>query len=256
MWEDFRQQLARGTLVKVVPYLFASQSEPMHLSQLQHTVIQALESMAQERGMIYGSWNEEEGVLGVTPETLFDCKSQRLETMALAGTSHPSLPIEVFKKDPKELREHALVVEGIKQALSPLGKLTIGPLEVLQLTHLHHLRTLIQLDMDQSTSFETLVRTLHPTPALGAFPREQGALWLQRHQQQLDRGRYGAPAGAIWASANIHKCLVAIRNVQWDQNGKRIGAGCGIVEESQKDKELKEIQLKIQAIRHLLKIGT
>jgi menaquinone-specific isochorismate synthase len=47
-------------------------------------------------------------------------------------------------------------------------------------------------------------------------------------------------------------CLVAIRNMQWDENGSRMGAGCGIVKESLPEREWQEVQQKLSSIQIML----
>ena len=92
---------------------------------------------------------------------------------------------------------------------------------------------------------------MHPTPALGAFPRRPGMEWLKEYQQKIDRRRFGAPVGYAIEDAQA-KCYVAIRNVQWTKNQMLLAAGCGIVATSQYDAEWAEIKLKLQAIKEML----
>lgn len=103
-----------------------------------------------------------------------------------------------------------------------------------------------------AVGFQQLTEALHPTPALGAYPKGAGKSWLMHYQTILPRGRFGAPVG-YWLEdrGGAH---VAIRNLQWSENRMRIGAGCGVVLESEEDKEWNELNLKIESIKRILKV--
>lgn len=260
--EQFRQAfdelchlLQMGQLKKAVPYLFAKSSSQMTKERLQNCLKRALISLEQKTGYLYGCWDATEGVLGITPELLFSHslrQPQKVKTMALAGTCHPTQCQESFMNNEKERHEHQLVVQGICQSLETLGEVQIGSLQLLQLPKLTHLMTPIEVQLSQPFHFESLVHRLHPTPALGAFPSEEGKKWLENYQLHTPRHYYGAPIGFQHPQMSLSNCLVGIRNVQWNALGMRIGAGCGVVKQSTFEKEWQEIQFKIRAIRDQL----
>lgn len=248
-FNQLQKEFSSSLLSKAVPYVFAYAQEFMTPTYLTWSMKKALAYIARYPGYLYGFWVQNEGMLGVTPEILFSCRGKSLQTMALAGTSSKRQDKFKFLNSFKEHREHKLVIEGIGQSLNRLGRMHIGEMQVLELPTLNHLWTPIHIELKQEANFDFLVQRLHPTPALGAFPKSQGQQWLSRYQQQLNRGRYGAPAGVFYAQEQISHCLVAIRNIQWNANQTRIGAGCGVIRESNCDLEWKEVQLKIRAIQ-------
>jgi menaquinone-specific isochorismate synthase len=124
----------------------------------------------------------------------------------------------------------------------------------LRLKTLTHLRTPIQLELTQTADTAALVKALHPTPALGAFPKEEGVEWLKAFDSRTPRKHYGAPLGCCYG--NSISIVVAIRNVQWTPNGLAIGAGCGVIAESKQEREWNEIQLKTEAIFETLGFKT
>ena len=196
-------------------------------------------------------WNATSGILGITPELLFSHSQQEpqnVKTMALAGTCHPA-QLQEFLKSRKERQEHQLVVQGICESLETLGSVHIGELQLLQLPKLMHMMTPIEVNLNHHFHFDALVHRLHPTPALGTFPFEIGKKWLEDFQKHTPRQYYGAPFGFKNPCSGISSCFVGIRNVQWNNLGMRIGAGCGVVKQSIFEKEWQEIQFKIRAIR-------
>ena len=173
--------------------------------------------------------------------------------MACAGTVGDQRDASLLLTDPKELHEHQLVVEGIRDALSSFGRVEVRPSHLLRLSRLVHLATPIIVHLQSSSfTYAQIVQALHPTPAVGTFPKEKGTAWLNQYQTQVGRGRFGAPCGVLFPDLARSSCFVSIRNVQWSENGMQIGAGCGLVAESLPDLEWAEINLKLRAIKEML----
>lgn len=244
-FQQIKQEMERGTLLKAVPYMFETFTEPLQpMAMLPHLVSYAKQNPV----YLYGFWDDDEGILGATPEILFSQNDKETKSMALAGTCRQPLQLTQFVDDPKERKEHQLVVDAIQSALEPFGQVHVGSLSVLKLAHLFHLHTPISLK-SVLIKFLDLVQALHPTPALGVLPKN--SRWIKDYQTTLPRGRFGAPVGVQWEES---RCYVAIRNMQWDIHGARIGAGCGVVQESQLDNEWNEIGAKIDSIKRILGI--
>lgn len=194
-------------------------------------------------------------MLGGTPELLFnmdhDGEKMTISTMACAATCSKD-EVEGFATDSKMLDEHNFVVQGILESLSPFGEVRKEKIQILELPTLCHFLTPMVVETEKNLEFEPLVRSLHPTPALGAYPKKQGMKWLAEYQNKIDRGRYGAPVGYYRPDTGKAACYVAIRNAQWSHDEIKIGAGCGVVPQSALESEWAEIQLKIQSIKDIL----
>lgn len=254
-FEELHDLLKIGYLEKGVPYLFSHSKSAMTKERLQNCLRSALKALRQRNSFLYGNWDHSSGVLGVTPELLFSHSSNqpsKLHTMALAGTSPLNDCLNDFMKNEKEVCEHQLVVKGICNNLKSLGNVKIGEIEVLRLKTLAHLLTPLEVELQYSFDFNLFVECLHPTPALGAIPQNEGMKWLKEFHQHTPRGLFGAPIGFQFPQLKISRCYVAIRNVQWDDLGLHIGAGCGVVQQSCYEKELNEIQLKLFSIKKQL----
>lgn len=252
-FDDLQRRFILGNLKKGVPYATQSSSESMGKDQFAASVRSVLSYVSGRPAYVYGLWNGCEGILGASPECLLlRTGPSTLETMACAGTAHSGRPLEEFLKDPKELYEHRLVIEDISLSLSPFGSVEPGKTEAVPFGKLHHLVTPIKLRLDTQFAFDAFVEALHPTAALGAFPRVPGMKWLKSFNCIAERQRFGAPAGYLDHGSAAAACYVAIRNVQWDSNGMKIMAGCGIVPDSKCESEWNEIKGKMQAIREVL----
>ncbi len=246
VFQIVQKNIQVNKIQKAVPVFFESIPYSLDKNKLLCFLRQIISC---RKGFSYAFWTSKQAVIGCTPEILFHKKGRFVHTMALAGTAQNST--HNLLKDAKEKWEHQLVVQDIQSSLKKLGKLFTSPLYVDKTNHIHHLRTDIELLLKKNMSFDSLCRILHPTPALGGQPKDS-ALQLLRRLQNLcgKRFRFGSPFGV--AFGNIAFCIVAIRNIQFIQNTMYVGSGCGLVRNSQIDREWKELQIKREAIKKIL----
>lgn len=236
-------------LQKIVPYSFAISKQKMTKELFFGMLRHALKNLSHYQGHLYAMWDTSGGILGVSPEIIFSYElGKRVKTCALAGTCHREGNIEEFKKNPKENEEHQIVVKSIVDRLSHLGVIEQHPCQIIHLKTLSHLMTPIEVILDREFDFEQILKALHPTPAIGTFPYESDKKWLRHYNAVLPRGYYGAPFGIYDGKKNIGQSILGIRNLQWNENGLKIGTGCGVVRRSECEKEWNEIELKVQAI--------
>ncbi len=248
-FDELMEIFKSGLLKKAVPYLFYVSQNPI---SFKNSLQNLLQHSLNQPSFIYGFWNECEGILGSTPERFFRLESNgSFRTAAVAGTVSTDQE-KVLLRDKKLKNEHDLVIQGIQETLSSFGRVSIGQTELLSLSHLSHLHTPIEAKIDKSVNLENLIKALHPTPALGAFPKDRGFKWLRNLNQLLPRGRYGAPAGI--KERDFFTSYVAIRNVQWNAQGSKIGVGCGVLNTSDFKKEREELSLKYKAICSMLNL--
>lgn len=253
-FQEIQQRISKGQIQKAVPIVFKERGHPPTLAERANWILNLLKMPMHLH--VYGFWSEDRGIMGATPEILFHKKNNILKSMALAGTAKKTelLSFEEFLNNPKELHEHQLVVEDIQDQLKKLGPVVIDKTRVLELPSLVHLKTDIEVHCAEN-SLSSIVRLLHPTPALGVYPRGQSMDWLQKLPYQQQRGLFGAPL-VFKISEDESVCLVAIRCVQWEINKTQIGAGCGIVKQSDVQKEWQELNNKLDSVLSSLGMQT
>lgn len=247
------ERIHHGPLKKAVPIVFEKSTVTIEPGRIVAIIKELLKAPANL--YVFGSWQKGQGILGATPEVLLRQEGRTLKTMALAGTCprEDSAQRPSLLEDAKERHEHDLVVQDILQSLANYGELkTAGP-QILELPTLFHLKTDIQCEIPKGDdfSFFNACRALHPTPALGVSPRTYGYEWMKSLPEQRERRGFGAPWGISW-SKDEALCLVAIRNLQWDKAGSRIGSGCGIVAQSDLKQEWRELAHKRQSVKKVL----
>jgi menaquinone-specific isochorismate synthase len=239
--QNLLDSIAREEIRKAVPVEFEVadfSSDSLPISKLPHS----------PQLFPYGFWLEIEGMLGATPEILLRLEGQHLETMALAGTAALTAPS--LLENPKERHEHNLVIEDIHSSLSAYGDVEVGETKEKILPTLKHLFTPIQVSLKEKVSAETLVKALHPTAALGGFPRAAAKDWLTKQPEASVRRRFGAPFGYVDGDSALF--VVAIRNIQRFDEKIWLGSGCGIVTGSDPEREWEELKLKRQSVREML----
>lgn len=251
-FQALQEKFQSGELQKGVPYVFEKSALHMDLNQLECSIVSLIRFAKQRPIFPYGFWDENRGILGASPELLFELQNDQLKTMACAGTMGHHESLESFKQDPKELEEHRAVVTGITESLKPFGDVHCGELELLDLGKLVHLVTPIEMTLTYSPDYDALIEALHPTPALGTFPKKAGQPWLTAYNKRVPRKRYGAPVGVVDTSGG--RFYVGIRNVQWDEDGMALGAGGGVNRHSTLEREWAEIHRKLGAIKEVLSL--
>ena len=189
---------------------------------------------------------------GATPELLAALQGRQLQSMALAGSAARGINSADDARlgaallcDPKELAEHDIVVEKMRQRLLPMTrKLELGQRRLLQLHNIQHLHSPISGELHGTPGILPVLAALHPTPALGGAPRAQ-ALPLIRELEPIPRGWYGAPIG--WLDAELQgEFAVAIRSAVAQEDRVWVYAGAGIVADSQPEQEWQETALKFR----------
>ncbi|GAB7091282.1 isochorismate synthase MenF [Halorubrum luteum] len=196
----------------------------------------------------------EEMFFGATPERLVSLRGRTVETDALAGTTgrgetpaEDEWLAEELSNDPKNVHEHDLVAETIREQLGPYAaSISAGKRRVRRLPSVQHLHTPITAELTGDGHVLELVEALHPTPAVGGLPPDR-ALETIHETEPFDRGWYAAPVGWIDAAGN-GAFAVAIRSAVADKRRATLFAGVGLVADSDPDREWDEVQLKYRPI--------
>ncbi len=195
--------------------------------------------------------NERSSFIGCTPERLASFQSKYILTEGLAGsisrgkTASEDVMLENnLLGSSKELHEHEIVLSAIEQQLAPFSVSIKHPKHptVKKLSNVQHLYTPITATVREGVSRTEVLKNLHPTPAVGGYPRTEAVKFIQQHED-FDRGWYAAPVGWINTSGN-GEFAVAIRSGLIMENQVRFFAGCGIVQDSDPQKEWEETNMK------------
>lgn len=197
-----------------------------------------------------------DGFVGSSPETLVSVSHGTVKARVLAGTTSRGADAEAdhdravaLATSAKDLDEHGFAVTSVVAALRPHSRnLVTSELPfTLKLPNLWHLASdVVGTLSDGSTSLD-LIAALHPTAAVAGTPTPD-ALALIDELEPFDRGRYAGPVGWVGADGD-GEWAVALRSAQVDENGDITAyAGCGIVADSDAEREYLETKMKFRPI--------
>jgi len=191
--------------------------------------------------------------VGATPERLVKRVGDEVLSTCLAGsikrgetTQEDDRLGQLLLNDQKNLHEHRVVVDMIKSSMEKgCEKVKVPQHPVLvKLKNIQHLYTPVKGRARKDVSLLKMVDLLHPTPALGGFPKNL-ALKKIREEELLDRGWYAGPVG--WLDANGNgEFVVAIRSGLLQGKEASLFAGCGIVGDSDPECEYQETIIKFK----------
>ena len=186
--------------------------------------------------------------LGASPERFLHLDQNNLTTMALAGT----LTNQDENWSPKEFHEQQLVVDSIVTGLQTfltLDQISVGDRETVYAGSLRHLCTRIEAKLS-SVSLSTLVKELHPTPAVGGLPKHAAFQYILAHEE-YDRSFYTGFLGPFSDSKQAD-FFVNLRCAEMRTNALRLYTGAGITAGSNPEKEWREICRKASTFLSVL----
>lgn len=198
--------------------------------------------------------------LGASPELLISLRNGVARAASLAG-SRPRgrneeddcrLARELLGSQ-KERAEHGFVVDASRAALAPVATTVEAADEpgLMRMTNIQHLYTPIRAEVAPGVEILDLVGRMHPTPAVGAWPRAAAFDTLPR-LERMDRGWYAAPIGWVDMDGD-GEFAVALRSALVRGHEARLYAGAGIVAGSVPMEELEETRLKLRPLAEALR---
>lgn len=201
-------------------------------------------------------------LVGASPELLVAKSGRQVTCQPFAGSASRSddpgtdaANGRLLRESGKNRHEHQLVVDTMREALSPLcADLDVASEPQLSRTAtLWHLSTPIRATLrEPSTTAIDLALALHPTAAVGGVPTQSATELIARLEG--DRGFYAGAVG--WCDRHGDgRWVVTIRGAQLSGDRRNVvaRAGGGIVAESDPDDEVDETSTKFRTI--LLALG-
>ena len=247
-------EIARGNLTKVVLARAKdlTAGEDFHPLRLLNGLRQRFTdcyafSVANGRGQSF---------IGASPERLLRVRDGRLLTEAQAGSarrgrtaSEDEALAAGLRRADKELREHRIVVDSVRQALATMGlqpEMADKP-AVRRLANVQHLHTPIAAALPPDRRLLDVLAQLHPTAAVGGTPRA-AALAQVKKGEAFSRGLYAGAIGWI-DSRQGGEFFVGLRSALIDGAKARLYAGAGVVAGSEPEGEFAETELKFHAMQ-------
>jgi len=192
---------------------------------------------------------------GASPELLVRRSADRAFSQPMAGSvargatdAEDERLARQLEDSAKDAVEHRIVSEFVVDALRPFAmSVTARPPEVVRFTNIQHLATSVTAELSQPPADALrLAAALHPTPAVGGWPRD-AANALIDELEGMERGWYAGAVGWIDGRGDGEFAVALRCGLLWE-DGARLYAGVGVMPDSDPARELEETELKFKAL--------
>jgi anthranilate synthase component 1 len=202
-------------------------------------------------------------IFGSSPETHVKVEGDRATIDPIAGTFHRTgddvkdqeLARQLLN-DPKENAEHVMLVDLARNDLSrnATGVEVKSYKEVQFYSHVIHLVSSVTGTVNPDVNRIRLFADTFPAGTLSGAPKVR-AMQLIDEIERHPRGIYGGSIGYIGFDGNINQAIT-IRSFLSRNNKLYFQAGAGIVARSNPEKELQEVNNKLEALRKAIEMAT
>jgi isochorismate synthase len=196
---------------------------------------------------------------GASPELLVRRSGGRAFSQPMAGSvARGSTEAEddrlsrQLEASAKDNAEHRLASNFVVEALRPFARsVTARPPEVVRFTNIQHLATAVTAELlDPAADALELAAALHPTPAVGGWPRAAADALIDE-LEGMERGWYAGAVGWIDTSGDGEFAVALRCGLLWE-DGARLYAGVGVMPDSDPARELEETELKFKVLLNAL----
>ncbi|OLC26633.1 MAG: hypothetical protein AUG06_06755 [Actinobacteria bacterium 13_1_20CM_2_65_11] len=193
--------------------------------------------------------------VGASPELLVRRSGTRAYAQPMAGSvargaseAEDDRLARQLKESTKDGAEHRLAAEWVVNALKPFADtVSARPPEVVRFTNIQHLATEVTADLrEPAADVLELAAALHPTPAVGGWPRAAADAIIDE-LEAMDRGWYAGAVGWIDARGDGEFAVALRCGLLWE-DGARLYAGVGVMPDSDAARELDETELKFKVL--------
>ena len=185
--------------------------------------------------------------IGASPELLLKANNDKIKSVSMAGTVAGNTP----NFSQKEKEEQQFVTDYILEIFSDFKLKTQIRDEVIKNGDINHLYTIIETTNVHSVNqTNALLDKLHPTPAVGGYPKLPAINFINTHEG-FNREWYAGYLGVL-----SNRCIETYVNLRCAKLYDKVAvmyAGAGITKDSNPIDELKETEAKMQVLGAFLK---
>ena len=245
-FSKFITPLADGTMQKLVlscSKQFLSSSSPAELFE------KACDKYP--RMMVYLSYTPQTGLwIGCTPEIILEEFGDIYHTIALAGTQKLVDDMLTHRWDEKNIREQKIVSDYIGRTITNFTQtFNVSAPFTHRAGHIAHLRTDFYFQIIPESDLLTVLKTLHPTPAVCGLPKDKAFRFINENEG-YDRRYYAGIVGSV--DCNEMHLYVNLRCAEIFSNCLYLYVGSGLLPESEEKIEYQEIIEKMKTIKSIL----
>lgn len=189
--------------------------------------------------------------LGASPELFLEAENAKIKTFSLAGTIADNISENPEWSD-KEKEEQSIVTEFIAETLlqNQVQNLKFSPPRNHKAGKLWHLLSEIEGEISKSTKLDAIVNSLHPTPAVCGFPKNEAFDYIERNEG-FNRELYCGVMGLMTEKKS--ELFVNLRCIKIEKQKLHLFVGGGITSKSDPEKEWYETEEKSKTMLDAIK---
>lgn len=264
--EDFMQEveyykslISKGDMFQVVPsriYKYKHYFNEQHKDTLKLQIYKNLKRQNPSPYMYYID-DEERSIIGSSPESFIKKQGDIITTNPIAGTNKRGQSEEEDKQneielitDEKELAEHRMLVDLGRNDLNMIaqtGSVYMPKLMTVErFEHVMHIVSIVEGKIRPDITPLQMITALLPAGTVSGAPKTRAITRIYESRKRK-RGIYAGGVGYINCNHDLDFALT-IRTMVVDNEYVNVEAGCGVVYDSNPQKELKETMIKAKSL--------
>ncbi|MEX6218299.1 anthranilate synthase component I [Mammaliicoccus sciuri] len=264
--EDFMQEveyykslISKGDMFQVVPsriYKYKHYFNEQHKDTLKLQIYKNLKRQNPSPYMYYID-DEERTIIGSSPESFIKKQGDIITTNPIAGTNKRGQTEEEDKQneialitDEKELAEHRMLVDLGRNDLNMIaqtGSVYMPKLMTVErFEHVMHIVSIVEGKIRPDITPLQMITALLPAGTVSGAPKTRAITRIYESRKRK-RGIYAGGVGYINCNHDLDFALT-IRTMVVDNEYVNVEAGCGVVYDSNPQKELKETMIKAKSL--------
>ena len=257
--EYYKSLISQGDMFQVVPsriYKYKHYFNEQHKDTLKLQIYKNLKRQNPSPYMYYID-DEERSIIGSSPESFIKKQGNIITTNPIAGTNKRGQTEEEDKQneialitDEKELAEHRMLVDLGRNDLNMIaqtGSVYMPKLMTVErFEHVMHIVSIVEGKIRPEITPLQMITALLPAGTVSGAPKTRAITRIYESRKRK-RGIYAGGVGYINCNHDLDFALT-IRTMVVDNKYVNVEAGCGVVYDSNPQKELKETMIKAKSL--------
>ena len=256
--EYYKSLISQGDMFQVVPsriYKYKHYFNEQNKDTLKLQIYKNLKRQNPSPYMYYID-DEERSIIGSSPESFIKKQGDIITTNPIAGTNKRGQTEEEDKQnevalitDEKELAEHRMLVDLGRNDLNMIaqtGSVYMPKLMTVErFEHVMHIVSIVEGKIRPEITPLQMITALLPAGTVSGAPKTRAITRIYESRKRK-RGIYAGGVGYINCNHDLDFALT-IRTMVVDNEYVNVEAGCGVVYDSNPQKELKETMIKAKS---------
>ncbi|MCD8897672.1 anthranilate synthase component I [Mammaliicoccus sciuri] len=257
--EYYKSLISQGDMFQVVPsriYKYKHYFNEQNKDTLKLQIYKNLKRQNPSPYMYYID-DEERSIIGSSPESFIKKQGDIITTNPIAGTNKRGQTEEEDKQnevalitDEKELAEHRMLVDLGRNDLNMIaqtGSVYMPKLMTVErFEHVMHIVSIVEGKIRPEITPLQMITALLPAGTVSGAPKTRAITRIYESRKRK-RGIYAGGVGYINCNHDLDFALT-IRTMVVDNEYVNVEAGCGVVYDSNPQKELKETMIKAKSL--------